>query len=76
MVQAGTEALPPPLTQLGDANLLQVLPGDVGDEIDVLIAVLHQHLVILAEPNHGQPERQVCLGRRRKSSVSERRGFL
>ena len=29
------------LTQFGDAYFLQVLPSDVGDEVDVLVAVLH-----------------------------------
>lgn len=49
------------LTQLGDAYFLQVLPGDVGDELDVLVAVLHQHLVVLAQTNGRQPLSQAGL---------------
>lgn len=52
----------PFLTQLCDADLLQVLPSDVGDEVNVLITVFHQDLVILCQPNHGEPESQVSLG--------------
>lgn len=29
------------LTQFGDAYFLQILPGDVGDEFDVLITILY-----------------------------------
>lgn len=29
------------LTQFDDAYFLQVLPGDVGDEFDILVSVLH-----------------------------------
>ncbi|KAK2493973.1 hypothetical protein MC885_021537 [Smutsia gigantea] len=36
----------------------RVLPGDVGDEVDVLVAVVHQHLVVLGQADHGQPHGQ------------------
>ena len=49
------------LTQLADADLLQVLQADVRDKIDVLISVLHQHLVVLTEPQLRQPLCQVRL---------------
>lgn len=49
------------LTQLGDAYFLQIFPGDVCDEVDVFVAVLHQHLVVLAQTYGRQPFPQVAL---------------
>lgn len=36
------------LTKFGDAYLLKVLPCNIGDELNIFITVLHQHLVVLA----------------------------
>ena len=49
------------LTQLADADLLQVFKADVRDKIDVLISVLHQHLVVLTEAQMRQPLCQIRL---------------
>lgn len=65
-----SQSLARDLTQFGDANLLQVLPGDISDEVDVLVAVLHQYLVVLGQADHGEPQRQVGLGREHRAQLS------
>ena len=39
------------LTQLGDAYLLQVLPGQVPDDGDGVVAIFRQLLVVLRQSN-------------------------
>ena len=48
-------------TQLGDAYLLQVLPGDVLDDGDGVVAVLTEPLLVLGQPDHTQPLPQLRL---------------
>ena len=43
------------LTELSDANLLQILEADVRDEVNVFIPVLHQNLVVLTQTQVRQP---------------------
>lgn len=38
------------LTKFLDANLLQVLPSDVGDVLDVVVALAGQRLMVHAQP--------------------------
>lgn len=40
------------LTQFGDANLLQVLPGDVFDNRDGVVAIVTQSLLVLRQSDH------------------------
>lgn len=42
-------------TQLGDANLVQVLQGDVTDKVHVVITILDKSLIVLTKSNQGQP---------------------
>ena len=49
------------LTELSDADLLQIFEADVRDEVDVFIPILHQDLVVLTEAQVSQPVCQVRL---------------
>lgn len=51
----------PCLTELSDANLLQILKADVRDEVNVFIPVLHQNLVVLTKTQVRQPVCQIGL---------------
>lgn len=49
------------LTQLGDPNLLQILPCEVFDDADGVIAVLCQFFVVLWETDGTEPLNQIRL---------------
>lgn len=49
------------LTKFYDAYFLQIFPGNVCDEVDVLVAILHQNLVVLAQTYGRQPLPKVVL---------------
>lgn len=51
------------LTQLGNADLLQVLPAQVLHDGHGIIAVLQQVLLVLRKTNDTEPLAQVRLGR-------------
>ena len=48
-------------TQLFDANLLQVLPGDVSDILNFTVALASQRLMIHAQSQQVEPLDQVML---------------
>lgn len=49
------------LTKLIDANLLQLLPGEVGHQPHGVVATAHQLFVVLRQPQCAQPLQQVRL---------------
>lgn len=49
------------LTKLVDANLLQLLPGEVGYQPHGVVAAAQQLLVVLRQPQCAQPLQQVRL---------------
>lgn len=49
------------LTQLVDADLLQILPRQVRHDGDGVIAIVHQLFVVLGQPNGTEPVHQVSL---------------
>lgn len=51
------------LTQLVDANLLQILPCQVRHDGDGIVAIVHQLFVVLGQPNGTEPVHQVSLER-------------
>lgn len=59
------------LTQFGDADLLQVLPGDVSDDGDGVVAVVAQPLLILRQSNHAEPLPQIHLKPQKHAGRSE-----
>ena len=54
------------LTQSLDANLLQILPGDVCDIVYVIIALIGQGVVVLFQSQHPQPIKNVVLKKKRR----------
>lgn len=42
-------------TFLGYSNVLKLLGGDVRDKINVIVAGIHQHLLILSQVKQSQP---------------------
>lgn len=55
------------LTQFGDPDLLQVLPRQLFDDADGVVAIFRQPFVVLREADGAEPLPQ--LGLRRKSQV-------
>lgn len=49
------------LTELSNADLLQIFKADVRDEVNVFIPILHQDLVVLTETQVSQPVCQISL---------------
>lgn len=53
------------LTQLGDADLLQILPGEVFDDADGVVAIFREFFVVLWEANGAEPLAQIRLRKNR-----------
>lgn len=62
----------PALTKLIDADLLQLLPGEVGHQPHGVVAAAHQLLVVLRQPQSAQPLQQVRLEQRCRSELAPR----
>ena len=60
------------ITQFVDADLLEVLPGDVGHVVDVLVALLGESLVVLAQPQQVQPLQHVVLKHKHYGSIKQK----
>lgn len=49
------------LTQLGDADLLQILPGEVFDDADGVVAIFGEFFVVLREADGTEPLAEITL---------------
>ena len=59
------------LTELVDADLLQLLPGEVSHQPHGVVAAAHQLLVVLRQPQSAQPLQQVRLQEPHRQPLSQ-----